>query len=412
MTVLEIWALGCLAFWVGLALDRSRAWPRETLLPDGGDPRGRQQSGSVYALIPARNEAIALARTLPTLLQQDAIDLVIVADDGSEDATPEVVRRLAGESSQGDRLRVIEVPAPPPDWSGKVHAIEYAVSHLLEMESARNGSDNSWWLFSDADIEQGSSTVEALLARAESEEQGGPFDLVSVMARLHAGSFWERLLVPPFVFFFQLLYPFRRVSDADSSVAAAAGGCVLVRRPTYESAGGHAAIHDALIDDVALAKLIKENGGRVWLGLDENVCSIRPYHRLAELWSMVSRSAFVQLRYRFDLLALVLLGLGACVMAPPLLIAVGAVDVATGSIAVPSGLRTITWASLAWLMQALALLPSVRHHRVPAVYCLTLPLAGGLYGLMTCTSAWSHLAGRGQRWKGRFYSEPDGREGD
>lgn len=135
-------------------------------------------------------------------------------------------------------------------------------------------------------------------------------------------------------------------------------------------------------------------------------------HRLGELWRMVSRSAFVQLRYRFDLLVLVLLGLGACVMAPPLLIAIGAVDIATGTIAVPSDWRTITWASLAWLLQARALLPSVRHHRVPAAYCLTLPLAAGLYGLMTCTSAWSHISGRGQLWKGRFYSEPDGREGD
>jgi len=410
MTGLEFWALGCLAFWIGLTLDRSRAWPREAILPDVGNEETRRQSGLVYALIPARNEEIALARTLPSLLQQDEIDQVVVADDGSDDATPEVVQRLARVSARGGRLQLVKVPPLPPGWSGKVHAIDYAVSNMLVGESPRIELENRWWLFSDADIEQDASTVMALLERAESDDQGGPFDLVSVMARLHTDSFWEKLLIPPFVFFFQLLYPFRRVSDAKSSVAAAAGGCILVRRQAYESAGGHAAIRTALIDDVALAKLVKENGGRVWLGLDPNICSIRHYSRLDELWRMVSRGAFVQLRYRIDLLALVVLGLGVLVMGPPLLIAGVALNIETGAVAVPMGLRIITWASLAWLLQARALLPSVRHHQVPGAYCLTLPLAGGLYGLMTCTSAWSHIFGRGQRWKGRSYSAPAGKE--
>lgn len=404
MICLELWALGCLAFWVGLSLDRSRAWPREGFLADAGERRNRRQRGSICALIPARNEEIALARSLPSLLRQDEIDLVIVADDASEDATREVVRRLASESVRGADLRLIEIPGPPPGWSGKVHAIDYAVSQFLAAESSRSDSENRWWLFSDADIEHGSNTVEALLARAESDEQGGPFDLVSVMARLHTGSFWEKLLIPPFVFFFQLLYPFRRVRDAGSSVAAAAGGCILVRRRAYEEAGGHAALRGALIDDVALAKLIQESGGRIWLGFDDNICSIRRYDRLGELWRMVSRSAFVQLRYRLDLLALVILGLGACVVGPPLLVAGAALAIASGSAAVPIGWRIIGWASLAWLLQARALLPSVRHHRVPVAYCLTLPLSGGLYGLMTLSSAWSHITGSGQRWKGRSYS--------
>jgi hopene-associated glycosyltransferase HpnB len=408
MIGLEIAALVCLAFWVGLALDRSRAWPRESVLPKAAEQSRGHPTSSVCAVVPARNEAIALARTLPSLLNQESIDLVVVADDSSDDATPEVVHRLAEASERGEALRWVEVPALPTGWSGKVHAIAYATAWLLESESGRMALESGWWLFSDADIEHDSSTVRDLMARAESEEQGGPFDLVSVMARLHAGSFWERLLIPPFVFFFQLLYPFGRVRDPRSSVAAAAGGCVLVRRSAYETAGGHTAMRDALIDDVELARLIKASGGRIWLGLDEDIRSIRAYRRLGELWQMVARSAYVQLRYRVDLLCLVILGLAIVVVAPPLLIGAAGVQAAIGSAPAAISLRTLTWASLAWLLQARALLPSVRHHRVPAVYCLTLPVAGGLYALMTLSSAWSHFSGRGSRWRGRSYPFPGG----
>lgn len=411
MTGLEIGALACLAFWVGLTLDRSRAWPRESLLPECERSASRRRSGPVCAVIPARDEEKTLARTLGSLLQQDAVDLVVVANDGSEDSTAEVVDRVAEESVRGPALRRIEVPPPPAGWSGKVHALAYSTARILEDE-ALLGTEDGWWLFGDADIEQDPSTARAMLAIAESREAGGPYDLVSVMARLHTASFWERLLIPPFVFFFQLLYPFRRVRNARSAVAAAAGGCILVRRTAYEQVGGHAAIRDALIDDVALARLIKTNGGRVWLGLDENVRSIRPYRGLSELWRMVSRSAFVQLRYRYDLLALVILGLAVFVVAPPLLIVAGGASAATGAVSVPTGLRIMIWAGAAWLLQVRSLLPSIRHHRVPSPFGFTLPVAGALYGLMTLSSAWSHLFGRGPRWKGRSYPDRQGKPGD
>lgn len=411
MTGLEIGALVCLAFWIGLTLDRSRAWPRESRLPEVERSASRQRRGPVCAVIPARDEEKTLARTLGSLLQQDSVDLVVVANDGSQDSTAEVVDRVAEESVRGAALRRIEVPPPPAGWSGKVHALAYSTAQILEDETFL-ASEDGWWLFGDADIEQDPGTARALLAIAESTEAGGPYDLVSVMARLHTSSFWERLLIPPFVFFFQLLYPFRRVRNARSTVAAAAGGCVLVRRAAYEQAGGHAAIRDALIDDVALARLIKTRGGRVWLGLDENVRSIRPYHGLSELWRMVSRSAFVQLRYRYDLLALVVLGLAVFVVAPPLLILAGGAAAANEAVSVPTGLRIMVWAGAAWLLQVLSLLPSVRHHCVPSSFGFTLPLAGALYGLMTLSSAWSHLSGRGARWKGRSYPERQGRPGE
>jgi hopene-associated glycosyltransferase HpnB len=408
MTVLEVWALVCLAFWIGLAMDRLRAWPREAELPAVETGSRTRQDSRVVAIVPARNEEATLVRTLPSLLLQESLDLVVVADDGSEDATYEVAARVAASASGATAIRLITVPSPPAGWSGKVHAISFATAEMKAGGADRGDSENDWWLFTDADVELRPMTVKALLRRAESREQGGPFDLVSVMARLHTGSFWERLLVPPFVFFFQLLYPFRRVRDSRSRVAAAAGGCILVRRAIYEAAGGHAAIHDALIDDVALAKLVKENGGRVWLGLDQRVRSIRPYHRLRDLWQMVSRSAFVQLGYRFDLLLLAILGLGLFVMGPPLLAGAAAIMVSAGSLSFPVLARVSLLAGLAWVLQALALRPAVLHHRAPVPFSFSLPLAGALFGLMTLSSAWDHISGRGQRWKGRSYLESDG----
>lgn len=412
MTGLELWALLCLAFWMGLALDRSRAWPRESVLPDVGEGGGSFDGERVTAIVPARNEEATLGRTLPSLRAQEGLDLVGIADDGSEDGTREVVERFAVIQDHEASLMRIAVPPPPAGWSGKVHAITAATAQICEAEAGRGDLDNAWWLFTDADIELGVSKVRALLARAEGRQQGGPFDLVSVMARLNTGSFWEKLLIPPFVYFFQLLYPFRRVRDSTSRVAAAAGGCVLVRRSVYEAAGGHGAIRGELIDDVALAKLVKRTGGKLWLGLDEEICSIRTYPRLRELWQMVSRSAFVQLGFRFDLLILVVLGLGFFFVAPPVVIGAAGVQVAQGTLVASVGLRALVWAGLAWILQARALLPSVRHHRVPVVFSITLPVSGVLYGLMTLSSAWAHVFGRGQEWKGRTYRESGSRSAD
>jgi hopene-associated glycosyltransferase HpnB len=406
VTGLELWALLCLVFWIGLTLDRSRAWPRESVLPEVEEGRGSFDSARVIAIVPARNEEATLDRTLPALLQQEGLDLVVVADDGSEDATGEIVDELSVISDREASVRRIEVPPPPAGWSGKVHAISASTERIWESEKGGEEIGNDWWLFIDADIELGPDRVRALLARAEDQRQGGPFDLVSVMARLHTGSFWEKLLIPPFVYFFQLLYPFARVRDSKSRVAAAAGGCVLMRRSVYEAAGGHAAIRGALIDDVALAKLVKGRGSRIWLGLDENIRSIRAYTGIRELWHMVSRNAFVQLGFRFELLILVILGLVAFFLGPPLLIGVAGTEAAKGTLTKTASLRILIWAGVAWLLQARSLLPSIRHHGVPAGFSLTLPLAGMLYGLMTLSSAWSHLVGRGQKWKGRAYRGP------
>lgn len=398
MHLLEIISLVSLAFWVFLILDRKRWWPGDQVLPEVAEEASEVSGGSIVALVPARNEAEVLIDTLPSLLRQEGIDLkVLVVDDGSTDGTAEVARRVARD--QGAAVEIEVVPAGPRQkgWSGKVHALHCGFEKAMDSPGERP----EWLLLTDADIWHRPDSVRALLLRATAAGRTGPFDLVSVMARLRARGFWERLIVPPFVFFFQLLYPFRRVAERDSRVAAAAGGCVLVRRTALESAGGFASIAAEIIDDVALGRAVKISGGAVWLGLDPGIVSLRAYPRLGDLWRMISRTAFTQLNHRWDLLVATLLALGVFLVSPAVVLAwvlghSGAAD----SISL---LRAGIWASLAWALNVVLFLPAVRHHGVPLIYAASLPLAGVLFGLMTVDSAFQDLLGRGPTWRGRSY---------
>jgi len=427
MSPLTFFALLPLAFWLGLTLDRRRAWPDDCVLKEtaSGIPAG---AGSVAILVPARDEAEVLPETLPSLLAQigpGAEIRVVLVDDGSTDGTAEVARRVAGEvagESTGS-LTVIQATPTPPGWTGKVHALACGVEavsrEVFEDTGDADEEPPEWLLFTDADIRHRPGSLASLLARAREggDDRDGPFDLVSVMARLHAETFWERLLIPPFVFYFQLLYPFRLVRSRRSRVAAAAGGCVLVRRQTLEAAGGLAALHDAVIDDVSLARRVASAGGRTWLGLDPGIVSVRPYRGLKELWRMVARSAFVQLRYRWDVLVVVLSGLAVLVVSPPFVASAAAWQMgrwaleqgalgqgATAGSTLPALVAALVAALGAWALEGWALRPAVHHHRVAGGWAWTLPFSSILYGLMTFSSAWSHLTGRGARWKGRSYS--------
>jgi hopene-associated glycosyltransferase HpnB len=408
MTLFEILALLPLAFWLGLHLDRRRRWPRECVLSeDPADVETDPLTGTaVTAVVPARDEAAVLPETLPALLSQEApgVELRgVLVDDGSTDGTADAAKETALKAGLGERLRILRAPPTPPGWTGKVHALACGVREATTARAKDEGAGSSespeWLLFTDADIRHRPGSLAALLAKARE----GPYDLVSVMARLHAETFWERLLIPPFVFYFQLLYPFRRVRNPRSKVMAAAGGCMLVRRKALEAAGGVEAIREAVIDDVSLARRVAAAGGRLWLGLDPGIVSVRPYRGLGELWRMVARSAFVQLRHRWDLLLAVLAGLAVFVVAPPFLAAAAGWELWVGASPGTSFTRALAAALGAWTLEAVALWPAVRHHRVPGAWAWTLPFASILYGLMTASSAWNHLRGHGARWKGRLY---------
>jgi hopene-associated glycosyltransferase HpnB len=396
---LVAWGALVLAFWLAVTLDRKRRWPRERLIPaaGAGDPPSRpdgappESRAAVLAVVPARDEADVLPRTLPALAAQaEDLALLVLADDRSTDGTAALAEEAARAAPE--KVLAVRCPPPAPGWTGKLHALRTGLEAGRARLRAAGRPEPEWVLFTDADIFHPPGSVAALAARAAA----GPFDLVSVMARLRAGTRWEQILIPPFTYYFHFLYPFRRVADPGSRVAAAAGGCVLVSARALAAAGGLEAIRGEVIDDVALATRVKRSGGRLWLGLEDRIASLRGYGSFRELADLVARTAFIQLGCRWSMLAGTLIALGLLFAAPPAVAAAGA---ASGSpLAAGLGLA-------AWGLQTASFLPAVRHARVHPLLAVTLPAATVLYGYMTALSAVRHARGAGALWKGRRYGQ-------
>jgi hopene-associated glycosyltransferase HpnB len=397
------------------------------LPPVTRDPAGWPD---VVAVVPARNEAEMLPVTLPTLLGQDypgALSVILV-DDCSSDGTAEVAAQIGRASDRP--LRVIpgaapgrsSMPSPAPGsargsrsspgapqssaraggWAGKVWAMAQGLRAVGIPSGDAPGP--GYVLFTDADIAWDAGALRGLVGAAEEDGR----DLLSQMALLRAATPWERVVVPAFVYFFAQLYPFRRVNVPGSRTAAAAGGCMLVRREALHRSGGLAPISGALIDDVALGRMIKRQGGRCWLGLSTEVVSVRPYPRLAHLWQMVARSAYTQLSYSPPLLLATVIGLLFLYALPP----AGAIAGLAGLVSLPAGAATgpaalAAGAGLAgWALMALTYLPMLRLYRLSPLRAPGLPLIALLYAAMTVDSARRHYAGRGGEWKGRTNRAP------
>lgn len=369
------------AIWLWLLLCHGWFWRTDQRLPASAEPA---RWPSVAIVVPARNEADVLPATLPSLLAQqyDGPARVILVDDNSDDGTPELANRLAiSVGGDGVPLTITSPGAPPHGWTGKLWALNHGVAQAGEVD---------YLLLTDADITHAPRSLDRLVAAATSGR-----DLVSQMAVLRTETVWERLIVPAFVYFFAMLFPFHWVNSSGKRTSAAAGGCVLVRRKALERAGGIAAIRGEVIDDVALARLVKRAGGRIWLGLAGQVRSARPYPRLADLWHMIARSAYSQVRYSPVLLAGTVIGLALAFLAPPLVAIVGAL---TGHWV------TLALGGLAWVLMAGTFIPMLRYYGRPVVTALLLPGIALLYVLMTLDSARRHWLGRGATWKGRSYS--------
>ena len=393
MLALSIACTAAAVVWVYLVLGHGRFWRTGERLPPGHAgltapattgpaTTGPDRWPDVVAVVPARNEAAMLPVTLPTLLGQDypgALSAVLV-DDCSTDGTGEAAAKVALES--GRPLTVIAgAPAPGPagTWAGKVWAMAQGLAAAGEPE---------YVLFTDADIAWQPGALRDLVTAAVADDRV----LVSQMALLRTATRWERVIVPAFVYFFAQLYPFRRVNRPAARTAAAAGGCMLVRREALRRAGGLAPISGARIDDVALGRLLKRQPGRCWLGLSTRVVSVRPYPALADLWQMVARSAYIQLGYSPWLLAGTIAGLLFSYALPP----AGAI---TG---LAAGSAWTAAAGLAgWALMSLSFLPMLRLYRLSPLRALTLPLIALLYAAMTVDSARRHYSGRGAVWKGR-----------
>jgi hopene-associated glycosyltransferase HpnB len=362
-----------LAVWVYLIAARGGFWL--AAVRDEGGPAPAQWP-AVVAVIPARDEAETIGQTVGSLLAQDypGTFTVVVIDDGSSDGTAEVARRAAAASPE--RLTVVSGTALPAGWTGKLWAMRQGVASAQAHEPA-------YLLLTDADIVYAPGMVERLVSRAEAEG----LVLNSLMVKLRCESLAERLLIPAFVFFFQMLYPFSWVRRPDCATAAAAGGCMLVRNESLRAAGGLEAIRDALIDDCALARVMKTQGP-IRLGLTGDVRSIRPYPAFSDIRRMVARSAYAQLRYSPLLLAGTLAGMALVYVAPVLLVVFG------------DGLARIL-GLLAWGAMAVAFVPTLRRYGASPLWGAALPLIASIYVVFTLDSAYQHARGRGGAWKGR-----------
>ncbi len=334
----------------------------------------------VVAVIPARDEAEFIGSAVESLLSQNYPGRlsVVVVDDHSSDGTAEVARAAAEAIAAAGHLTVVQAPELPPGWTGKMWAQSHGVATAKTLYP-----DAELLLLTDADIRHGKGELRRMVSRLIADR----LDMASLMVRLMAEGFWERAIVPAFVFFFRMLYPFSWVSDPRSSTAAAAGGWVLIRRSMLERIGGVAVVKDALIDDCALATAVKAERGRLTLDLADEAVSMRRYHGPGGLWAMIARTAYTQLRHSPALLAGTVALMIVVFVLPPFLALRGAGGSLTGA---------FTWAAMTF-----AYFQMVRHYRLLPLWAPLLPMVSLFFLAATVHSAVQYWGGRGGEWKGR-----------
>jgi hopene-associated glycosyltransferase HpnB len=393
MTLIELVLSLSIVIWVVLLVGRGGFWRINPVLEVEGVGQEKTSSSSlpsICAVIPARNEADLLPATLTSLFSQDyagRFDIFLV-DDNSTDGTAETASAIAEGLQKTTQLHVISGEPLAAGWSGKLWAMEQGIRKAAELKP-------DYFLLTDADILHDINNLHRLATKAMGEN----LDLTSIMVRLRCESFWEKLLIPAFVFFFQKLYPFPWVNNSQKSTAAAAGGCILIRRQALERIGGIECVRQALIDDCALAAAVKSGVDKtpsfpIWLGLSSLTKSLRSYDSLESIWNMVARTAFTQLNYSPFLLLGTLLGMFLVYLASPLGLILGLV--------------TLNWVIaglglLGWLLMSLAYFPTINFYLRSLLFAFSLPIIAFLYTLMTFDSALRHWQGRGGAWKGRVY---------
>ncbi len=374
--VTNLLALLVLVIWLYLTFLRGNFWRLEE---DHLEPKSLEKWPHVVVIVPARNEAATIARAVTSLLGQEYPGEfeIIVVDDHSDDGTAALARKATEEAGSAARITVHSAAKLPQGWTGKLWALNEGIS-------ATSGEAPDFFWFTDADIVHAPDTLRRLVTRAETES----LDLASLMVLLQAKTFPEKLLIPPFLYFFLMLYPPRWIADPQKRTAGAAGGCILLRRVALERSGGLASIRNEVIDDCALARAVKKNGAKIWMGVTRASVSLREYKTFAEIRDLIARTAFTQLRYSSLLLAATLLGLFVAYWLPWILFFVGE-D--------PAWLLGSTAASL----MTVTFLFTVKFYNRSALWALTLPFAAAFYAYATFLSAIRYCLGRGAQWKGR-----------
>ena len=387
MTVIFITGLS-LFIWLFLLLFWGGFWRADRRIGSNREPdRNLELYPTVCIIVPARDEAEVISSSLTSLFDRDYPGKlsVVLVDDNSCDGTGEIARQTAKEVGRSDELKVISGQPLATGWKGKLWAMQQGIEYAQSQTPPPD-----YFLFTDADIKHAPNNLTQLVAKAETED----LDLVSLMVLLRCESFWEKLLIPAFVFFFQKLYPFAWVNDSRKAIAAAAGGCILISNEALKAIGGIATIKDALIDDCSLAKAVKSRGKNIWLGLSETTISLRGYDRLNIIWDTIARTAYTQLNYSPLLLVGTVVGMSVVYLVPPVAFVVGII---TGSWLIAA------IAILTLLLMTTAYLPTIKLYNLSAVWALGLPAIAFLYTLMTIDSAVKYYQGRGGAWKGRTY---------
>ena len=357
-------------FWLARERDDAAVAPLPAALP------------SVAIVVPARNEAENIAQSVTSLLGQDypALSLIVV-DDDSSDGTADIARRTAASLGAESKLSIIESHALPERWTGKLWAVKQGIAAAEERFAP------TYLMLTDADIVHAGDTLRWLVAQAEAHN----LVLTSLTARWRCEGFAERVHIPAFIYFFQMLYPFAWVNRPDHTMAGAAGGCMLIRAQALRAAGGIDVIRDALIDDCALAGALKKQGP-IWLGLTDRVQSIRPYGRWGDIRRMVARTAYAQLKYSPLIVAGTILGMALTYLVPPAVALFG------------HGWAQLCGA-LAWALMAISFQPTLRLYRLSPLWGLALPAISFLFMLYTLDSVYQYAAGKGGSWKGRVQAK-------
>lgn len=368
-----------LGIWLYLFFARGFFWRLRAFDDEVAPHKPADRWPAVTAIIPARNEAETIGGTVKALALQDYpgdFSLVVV-DDHSDDGTAILAQSAAAAAGAAQRILVHSAAALPEGWTGKLWALNEAVKFAVPAPA-------QFFWFTDADITHAPETLQRLVAHAENEK----LDLVSLMVLLRAETLAERLLIPPFLYFFLKLYPPRWIADPNARTAGAAGGCILLRREALERIGGIAAIRGEIIDDCALAGAVKKGGGKIWMGLTRASRSLRGYGSFGEIRDMIARTAFTQLRYSALLLLGTLIGMLLTYVAP----------VALLFAKVPCA---IILGAAAWAIMSLTFLPTLRIYRLSPLWAPLLPFAAVFYSYATWLSAMRYWRGRGGQWKGR-----------
>ncbi len=365
-----------LVAWLYLLFFHGRFWQVNRL--GAGPPASAPATGPIAVVIPARNEAESIGRAVRSLANQSCTHAlhIFVIDDNSTDGTADAARAEVSPGDEG-KLTIISGRPLPPGWTGKLWAEQQGIEAAMELRP-------QFLLLTDADVEHAPDNIATLVSIAE----GQGYDLVSFMVKLHCESFAEKLLIPAFVFFFFMLYPPAWIRSPRRRTAGAAGGGMLIRPAALQRAGGIAAIRSEIIDDCALARRVKNSGGRVWLGVTPGTRSLRRYGSFGEIERMIARTAFNQLRHSTALLIGAIFGMTLVYLLPLILLFTGE-------------WRLILLGGASYLLMCITYFPTVRFYSLGPAWALMLPVTALFYMASTIDSAVKFWSGRGGEWKGR-----------